>query len=181
MGLKSTWDRVYDSDFTPKEWFEAEKTNEVLKEWLDKSTAKQILDIGCGKSTLCNDLAARYPEKSITACDFAENLIKSRQTENSENLKFECIDLVKDDILATELVIDKATIDAIIRQENGDEIGKNVIEKLIAAGMKTMIMISDEEPNVRYDLIKSMFKNEPSIIFESLDDSDSYFAYKINI
>jgi len=181
LGLKSTWNRVYDSDFTPKEWFEAEKTGDVLKDWLDQSTAKKILDIGCGKSTLCNELAAKYPEKSITACDFAENLIKSRQAEISENLKFQCIDLVKDDIPKTELVIDKATIDAIIRQENGDEIGKNVIEKLIAAGMKTMIMISDEEPNVRYDLIKSMFMNEPTIIFESLDDTDNYFAYKISI
>jgi len=218
LGLQSTWDRIYSNlDTAPKEWFSTSRLNTTLFEWIEQLRASpntkeplKILDIGCGLSTLCNDVATTFSESvQVLAVDYSADLIKNRQkdVESVEdesvpvpaNLKFQQVDLINDDLQGldwgpentgsrVDIVIDKATIDAIIRQPDGEEHGRAVMRKLVELRPRVMICVSDEGPEVRSDFLAKIMPSgvEYGIICENIsekyDEYNSshyaqYFAY----
>lgn len=223
LGLKSTWDRVYQkSETAPKEWFSTSYLDKIVNTWIavylenranefgddygeniDESTNGvsmkdkpiQILDIGCGLSGFSSNIAEMFGchKVDITACDFSEPLIKIRTKSNElSNLKFVLCDLVNDNlpIYSTDVILDKATIDAIVRQPSGEEYAKKVFEKLLKLMPKMMICVSDEGPEIRTEFLEDLIPKKSGVrvrsmvcenISEEIDSNEfgQYFAYKI--
>ena len=130
----------------------------MVEDYVEKSQRKNsdsekiekidyFFDIGCGTSNFCEDLATKFSNSQVIASDFSKVAIESRKSEDSENkkiknLSFHQHDLTENiELLTSQIenfdenssigIIDKATIDAIIRQPNGEKIGKKVFEELL--------------------------------------------------
>jgi len=60
------------------------------------SSAKQVLDVGCGPGALAAEIAGRFSDKSIVGVDASENRLEfARKNHVYPNLSFECADSTK--------------------------------------------------------------------------------------
>lgn len=214
LGLYSTWDRVYKNNKAPNEWFFTSKLEASIFNLIenhmqtDGQAPNVFLDIGCGTSNFCNILNAKYPTSKILGIDFSDYVIENRKialSEETENIQFICHDLTSDvanlvqqmdiNLQQTLLdqnicVIDKATIDAIVRQKNGVELARNTFTELLKIRPKYLVNISDEGPEVRLEFLDDMLRNRPeisdySIIFENVSEDgqhhNEYFTYLVTL
>lgn len=195
-------ERSNNSLYKDDEWNEEENSEEekLTGDKIDTEIKPlKIVDIGCGLSNFSQNIASTFENKvDIIATDFSKPLINSRQESNKlENINFKLCDLVNDnlpqklEINKADIILDKATIDAIVRQPNGEIHAKSVMSKLMKLLPKMIICVSDEGPEVRTEFLESLIPKSgiriSSIICENISeeiDSNSYgqyFAYKIQL
>ena len=202
-GIVHTWladeiDRSADNEWDENEWEEDEFSK--AENGVKNQDIMHILDIGCGLSSFSENIANTFKNKvEVIATDFTETLIQSRQESNNhENLSFKLCDLVNDKlpeklgVSKTDVILDKATIDAIVRQPNGEQMARDVTQKLLKLLPKMIICVSDEGPEVRTEFLESLLNKNKGVRISSMicenisEEIDSnmygqYFAYKIKL
>jgi len=71
------------------------------------SSAKQVLDVGCGPGALASEIAQRFPDKTIIGVDASESRLEhARQNHVFPNLSFKCAN-------STELPFSDQQFDAV--------------------------------------------------------------------
>ncbi|KAJ8008124.1 hypothetical protein DPEC_G00101500 [Dallia pectoralis] len=177
MDKKATWDRFYSENtrkathFTNFEWFFGfdairDFIMPVLYSRPTSDTLLHVLDMGCGTSALGPSV---YRESvvpvQVTCADISPIAVrlmqehtdtKSVQPQNiSSNLDFrelDCTQLHKHYISESlDLILDKGTIDALLRSRDGGIKASQVLKQSLAAlrFSGSLLQFSDEDPDSR--------------------------------
>lgn len=152
---KSYWDERYKNDYkNGAEVFEWYLSFEALHAFLSEiipSCESRILELGCGNSTLSNDLSLSGYE-SITAIDYSRVVIEQQQKlYPNNNVTYQTVDATR---MSTKLVnksyncvLDKATLDSMMSgsEQNAISMVREVCKVLANYG--AYVVVSHVDPD----------------------------------
>ncbi|XP_058480058.1 citrate synthase-lysine N-methyltransferase CSKMT, mitochondrial [Solea solea] len=177
MDKKATWDRFYTENsscthtFKNFEWFFGfESVRDFIMPLLQTRSHPdallQVLDVGCGTSAMGPCVYRHSPLPVLVSCvDISPVAVRLMQehvqaqavqphntSSQLEFLELDCTHLLKHYALSTvDLIIDKGTIDALLRSKEGkgkaNLMLKQCLKVLRSSG--SLLQFSDEDPDAR--------------------------------
>ncbi|XP_077867422.1 citrate synthase-lysine N-methyltransferase CSKMT, mitochondrial-like isoform X2 [Saccoglossus kowalevskii] len=205
MSKQSTWNRFYkmrqEKGEKSFDWFvKYDDIKESLEQYMPNDCAVQpfqLLDIGCGTSDFSSKLFSDIKASKLLYCiDFSQNAISHLVSLNMDSttsldhqIQFIIADATSLPFTSStfDLVIDKGTLDAVLRNDNGADMAVSAISEAIRV-LKTnghFLQISDEQPDTRFELLQQIamkYNCQLSVNFKQIDTSFGmeYFIYTIN-
>jgi hypothetical protein len=141
-----------------------------------------MANVGCGNSTLAQDIVTAYPAFAIkvNSFDYSEQVIAEMQAKNQskEKLTYEVCDVlqpIKEQLIGQyDIVIDKGTLDAILPEDKPEDIKE--IEEIYFQNIKKMLKVETFSSYVVISMLQSF-------ILETLLKSffsDHHFTIRIH-
>ncbi|EDV20201.1 Methyltransferase-like protein 12, mitochondrial [Trichoplax sp. H2] len=171
LAERTTWEKFYAAraKSDPLDWFlDYQHLKSVLQPWIFSNYHQDfaVLDLGCGISDMAAHIFLDLLNKTgkVDCIDFSQTAIERMQKKykhcfnhSNHRLSYICADATSLPFAdcSYDMVLDKGTMDAAIRHQNGEVMG----EKIIAEALRVMacpsqfVQISDEDPDVRLQLL----------------------------
>ncbi len=159
-GIKSYWDKRYQQDPEPYDWYQKYSAiKPFLGQYLARFKNPRILILGCGNSRLSEEL---YMDgfKNITNIDYSPVCVHQMSERYSDypEMKFlvmDCTDMTFDNS-SFDVIIDKGTLDSVLCSEgasdNAHKTLKGIFQVLQPAGI--YFCLSYGIPNHRLHYLK---------------------------
>lgn len=168
-GSPDFWDKRYKIEFLPFDWYiKWEELNPVIDPYIpsDKEQLKSLV-VGCGNSTMSNDMVEKSGYKNVVSIDVSGIVIeKMKKRYKNENLEWFTMDVtdMKFENDTFDLIFDKGTIDALTCADDASSVIKKSSNELyrVLKQKGFLIMITFEKPFDRISLM--MHTNVPWMI-----------------
>ncbi|XP_038075703.1 citrate synthase-lysine N-methyltransferase CSKMT, mitochondrial-like [Patiria miniata] len=208
MGKREYWDTFYakrNASCDPAfDWF---FTHDVANRWLAKcifamrttgpaNGVVNILELGCGTSTLASNLLKDNVDvMSLVCADFSPRAIRQAQSisrricsSNKESIQFVVADASRLPFRNNhfDVVFEKGTFDAMLNSNNSDLARMSFSETVRVLNSRgTLLQFSDENPDLRLSFLEEALResgvdrNQASVTFQDVGSSYGveYFLY----
>lgn len=207
MSSKTYWDSFYTHRKNKKtntttnfEWLLDSTCLEHLTCLLDQSNEITfIADIGCGSSHFSSDLSSQLSRLNLVICaDFSLEPLAYLKTSQSARLLSDYIQCdckrlpFRRDFF--DLIVDKGYLDSVLKQMSlvsteqamraTHESLRTLVDKLDATDRKYLVQITDEQPELRFDLLdefKLKYALNISYFYKEISFNEFvYYAYFIS-
>ena len=186
-GSPDFWERRYKIEFLPFDWYvHWNELDPIISPYIptDKQQLKSLV-IGCGNSTMSNDMVEMSGFKNVVSIDISESVIeKMKYRYKNENLIWIHMDVsemnFQDEYF--DLIFDKGTIDALTCANDANKLIKKTSNELyrVLKPNGFLFMITFEKPNFRIPLMlhtKVPWKIETALFIPSNEDGEDQGTY----
>ena len=159
-GSPEFWEKRYKIEFLPFDWYlQWNELEPAISSYItsDKEHLKSLV-IGCGNSTMSNDMVEKSGYKNIVSIDISASVIeKMKHRYKNENLEWIQMDVadMKFQNDSFDLIFDKGTIDALTCSNDANLVIRNSSNELyrVLKPNGFLFMITFEKPIYRIPLM----------------------------